>query len=315
MLPDIVRFWTILVVLVPSLICCFFAIYHLLLDRASRRALHNDVIIVLLAICLLYETTDYSWMLYYYFNRGSWRRSYTFCLFTGFLDWSLYIAHTLIFAWAMIERHILIFHDQWVSTRKRRLFVHYLPLAFLLLYWFTFYFVIYFFPPCDNRLRPTYFVCIYPCLYDNYILSMWDYLVHQILPIGIIATFSVGLVVRVICQKHRMRRAIHWKKHRKMTVQALSISFLHLIFLFPYTIVYIIRNIYLMSSPLITEFNTYTVFLSYFIVPFSPIVYIISSTELKAKIGDLLRLNWRTTRVTPVTNSFRRIRHNRCPNP
>ncbi|CAF1080617.1 unnamed protein product [Adineta steineri] len=299
MIPDTVKFWTILVVLIPSLLCTLFLLYHLLFDRNLRNALHNHTITVLLILCLINEMTFYPWMLYYYPNQSVWQRSYMFCLFLGFLDWSLYIAHTLIFAWAMIERHILIFHDQWVSTKRRRFFVHYTPIVVLLLYWFVFYFVVYFFPPCQNRLRPPSLVCIYPCLYDNYILSMWDFFAHQIVPIAIITLCSIGLVIRVLWQKHRMRQMIHWRKYRKMTIQALSIAFLYLIILLPYTIVYIIRNIFFVSNSIINQLYIYTVFLSYFVIPLYPFVCAFSLPELQIKMKNILKLP--TTRIMPTT--------------
>ena len=51
----------------------------------------------------------------------------------------IYSLQVTLFAWASIERHILIFHDQWVSTQSRRLFVHYIlyNLLFDWLFWNT----------------------------------------------------------------------------------------------------------------------------------------------------------------------------------
>ena len=210
MLTDTVRFWLFLVFLIPSSLCTIFLLYHFLFDRALRIALNNHVIIVLLVICLIDEVTVYPWMLYYYQHEYVWQRSFIFCLIWGFLNWSLYIAHTLLFSWAIIERHILIFHDGWLSTPKKRFFVHYLPLIALILYWFIFYIVIYFFPPCQNRLRSSSLVCIFPCLYDNDILSVWDYVAHQIVPIVAITVFSTGLLIRVLWKRSRMRRTIRW---------------------------------------------------------------------------------------------------------
>ncbi len=301
MVSNTVKFWSFLCFLIPSILCALFALYHLIFDRVLRNGLHNHVIAVLLLICLIDEFTFYPWMIYYYPNMNVWQRSYIFCLILGFLDWSLYIAHTLLFAWAMIERHILIFHDKWVSTKKKRFFVHYLPLISLLLYWFVFYFVVYFFPPCQNRLRPSSLVCIFPCLYDNYILSMWDYIAHQIVPIVIITVSSTGLIVRVLLQKHRMRRTIHWHKHRRMIIQALSIAFLYLIILLPYTIVYITRNIYYVSTPLINQLYIYTVFFSYFIILLFPFVCALSLPELYIKMKKILHLPRQKIRVAPLT--------------
>ncbi|CAF0881259.1 unnamed protein product [Adineta ricciae] len=300
-LPEMAKFWVLLSVFVPSLLCSIFVLYHLLFNRVLRHALHNHVITVLLIIGLIDELTFYPWMLYYLPWQNAWQRSYMFCLLLGFIDWSLYIAHTMIFAWAMIERHILIFHNSWVSTRKKRLFVHYFPLIFLLLYWFVFYFVVYFFPPCDNRLRPTSLVCIYPCLYDNYTLSMWDFVAHQIVPIVIITVFSSALILRTLQHKYRMRRAIHWRKHRKMVSQALSIAFLYVVILLPYTIVYITRNIYSVSNYFINVFYIYINFFTYFVILLYPFVCALSLPEMQIKFKRMLQLKWQTARVIPTT--------------
>ncbi|CAF0810004.1 unnamed protein product [Adineta ricciae] len=300
-LPDMVKFWVILAALVPSLICSIFVLYHLLFDRALRRGLHNHVIIVLLVICLIDEVTFYPWMLYYFTHETDWQRSYMFCLFIGFIDWSLYIVHTMVFAWAMIERHILIFHESWISTRRKRFLVHYVPLIALLLYWFVFYFVVYFFPPCENRFRPWSLICIYPCLYDNYTLSMWDFIAHQIVPIAIITVFSSGLILRVFLQKRRMRRALNWQQHRKMIIQALSIAFLYVIILLPFTVVYIIRYIYGISSYFIGAFYLYINFFTYFVILLYPFVCALTLPELKTRMTRVLKLQWQTTRVMSIT--------------
>jgi hypothetical protein len=41
-----------------------------------------------------------------------------------------------------IERHILIFHDRWVSTRKKRIFNHYIPIIALVLYCLLYYMIV-----------------------------------------------------------------------------------------------------------------------------------------------------------------------------
>src|SRR5690606_27998885 len=133
------------------------------------------------------------------------------------------------------------------------------------LYLLIFYIVMYFFPNCENRLRPTYLLCIFPCLYDIRLISMWDFVVDQLLPILIIIIFSSGLLLRVLRQRVRMRRTIYWRKHRKMTIQLLSISFFYLIIILPYAIFYIIRLSGLTSS-FISNFSTYASFSSYFMI-------------------------------------------------
>lgn len=300
MLTDPIRFWSFLACLIPSGICTIFLLYHYLFDPVLRNALNNHIIIILLIICLINHVTFYPWMLYFYQHRYDWVRSYTLCVIMAFIDWSLYIAHTLLFAWAMIERHILIFHDRWISTPKKRFFVHYLPLIALILYWFFFYVVTYFFPPCPNRYRPISLICMFPCLYDNYTFSMWDFIAHQIVPIFVITVFSIGLLLRVLWKKTRMCRGVNWQKHRKMTIQAISIASMYCIILLPYTMVYIVRNIYYVSSPLIKEFYDYTVFLSYFVILLFPFVCACSLPKLRTRLKNIFCLPPYARQVVPA---------------
>lgn len=306
MITDTIRFWSILTCLIPSNLCTIFLLYHFLFDRTLRRALNNHVIIVLLVISFIDQVTLYPWILYYYQHQTTWQRSLMFCVVWGFIDWSLYILHTLLFAWTMIERHILIFHSGWTSTPNKQFWIHYLPLIALVLYWFIFYIVVYFFPPCENRLRPTSLVCIFPCLYDSYTLSMWDYVAHQIIPVLVIIFFSIGLLIRVLWKKSQMRRTIHWQKHRKMTVQALSISSLYFLILLPYTIIYIIRYIYYISSPLLTEISVYTSFFSYFIILLFPFVCACSLPKLKYRMKNILHSQ---RQIAPTVNSVRTVKN------
>ena len=50
-----------------------------------------------------------------------------FYRFWVFVDYFFYSFQIALFAWATMERHILIFHDQYMSRVKKRFFVHYLP--------------------------------------------------------------------------------------------------------------------------------------------------------------------------------------------
>ncbi|CAF0846760.1 unnamed protein product [Rotaria sp. Silwood1] len=106
-----VKFWFYLVFLIPSIICSIFSLYYLLWNRTLRHALHNHAIIIFLSIGLTYEVTIYPWMLNYYYKQGLWKRTHLFCTVWIFIDWGLYYTQTTLFAWATMERHILIFHD------------------------------------------------------------------------------------------------------------------------------------------------------------------------------------------------------------
>jgi hypothetical protein len=297
---DAIKFWLYLVFLIPSLICSLFSLCYLLLHRTLRHALNNHAIIIVLFIGLIYEVTIYPWMLHYYHYRGVWQRTEIFCTFWTFIDWGLYYTQTILFAWATIERHILIFHDGWLSTKKKRFFIHYLPLIVLTLYCLIYYIIVDFFPPCKNYFDDFYMLCVDSCLfYESYALYMWDTIVHQILPSLTIVISSIALLVRILWQKHHMGQSLRWRKHWKMTVQLLCISILYLIFTFPITLM---NFLYLCGLPddVGTNFMNYALLLNYCIMLLFPFACALSLPELRKKIKILLRRRQRRT-VVPST--------------
>jgi hypothetical protein len=54
------QFWIFLLLIIPSIICSLFGLYHFLMDRTLRQALNNHIIILLLCIDLFYNFTDMS---------------------------------------------------------------------------------------------------------------------------------------------------------------------------------------------------------------------------------------------------------------
>lgn len=235
-IPEIVGFWIILPIYIASLICSLFILYHLLFNRTLRQALHNHVIIILLLINFIVELTDNSWILYYYHVRYVLSQTSSFCLTWQFIDEALYITTTLLFAWATIERHILIFHDRLVATRNNIILFHYLPIIIIFLYCIFYNIIVIFFPPCENTIDYSQIVCGgLLCYYHtgHVVISMWDVIFHNLISSIIIVGCSLALLLRIFCQKHRMRRPIRWRTHRKMTIQLLSISALYLVIYIP----------------------------------------------------------------------------------
>ena len=172
-----------LILLIPSIICSIFALYYLLFDRNLRNGLNNHVIILILIIGLICQLTDYPWLLYYYKHNGIWKRSLIFCEIWGYIDWGLYITQTILFAWTTIERHILIFHDKWLLTKRKRLFIHYIPPILIIFYCLIMYLIVYFFPSCENVVDYFYVTCIDACLFDSGIYSIYDTIIDEVLPI------------------------------------------------------------------------------------------------------------------------------------
>jgi hypothetical protein len=294
------KFWLYLIFLIPSIACSMFVLYYLFFDRNLRYALNNHAIVVVLIIGLIAEVTIYPWMLYYYEYQGVWHRTPFFCILWAFIDWGLYYTQEVVFAWATIERHILIFHDGWVSTKKKRFFVHYLPLILITLSCLIFYIVVFFFPPCENLFSDLYMICGYICYSQIYVLTMWDSIVYQILPNLLIVLFSVALLARVIFQRYRLQRSIQWRKYRKMAVQSLSISFLYIIFSFPLILLDLISFSGL-SYVISSDVRKYAGFLSYYLVLLLPFVCALSLPELQVKIKNIFKFRQHLRTIVPNT--------------
>ena len=282
--PPMIRFWTYLFFNISSMLCTILVLYHLLFDRNLRRALHNHILIVLLIIGLIYECTDIPWILHYNRTGIPMIASPIFYIIWVFIDYSIYSLQIALFAWATIERHILIFHDGWVSTRRRRLLFHYGPIIGIIIYYLIYYSIIHFASFCTNSFDDFLAGGIFiPCLFDRTFLGTWDLIVHQVVPTLIIVIFSLGLIVRVIGQKRRLHQPITWRRHRKMTIQLMCISSVYVLFNFPWTFL-IFGFQYGLPDDVVSVPLIYAAYLYYYVIFLFPFACCGSLTELREKI-------------------------------
>ncbi|CAF4584999.1 unnamed protein product [Rotaria socialis] len=150
----------------------------------------------------------------------------------------MYDGGVLFMAWTAFERHIIVFHEQWISTKKRRIIIHYLPMLFLILYIFIYYtYAIYYFP-CENTYDYTLPYCNdFPCYTYNPIMDIYDWIANITSPTFLEALLSLAFIFRVLWQKHHFHLPMHWRKHRKMTIQLMSLSSLNMAFNMPLCII------------------------------------------------------------------------------
>ena len=197
-----VRFWLFVIPNSLSIVCSFFVLYQLLFDRALRQALYNHAIIVGLLAGLIYELTTVPLMLHYFRVGNTWKLTPLFSRSWTFIDNLCYTVQITSFAWASIERHILIFHTQWISTKKSRFFLHYFPLIALMNYCFLYHIVSALVLFCGNSDDLSPFNGVpHPCAFFHPILSQWDTVCHQFIPTLVIVLFSALLLVRILRQK------------------------------------------------------------------------------------------------------------------
>ncbi|CAF4031847.1 unnamed protein product [Adineta steineri] len=197
-IPYIIRFWLYLIFLIPSVLCALFCLYHFLIDRVLRKALNNHVVMLILVLGVFLNLTDIVWYIDFYRTGHPLSLTEAFCMTWTYIDYAVFVSITLLVAWGSIERHILIFHQNLVSTQIKRFLVHYLPLFTVTMYPFIYYIIIYFVLPCDPWIDFTTSGCgISACAYNTAFLGMWDSIAHNIVPIFIIVIFSMALFGRI----------------------------------------------------------------------------------------------------------------------
>lgn len=221
-----------------SLPAYLFVGFHLVTNTNLRQKLSNHAILVLLVFNFIVLTIDMSFILNFLRSGVISPSTNITCLIWIFIDICMYNGSNLLMCWVSIERRLLIFHMNWLNTRKRRFFLHYLPLASVVTYTLVYYIYVVFFYSCENDFNFTFAFCGYPCyiLQPAPNLFTIENLLHQVAPCFIIVGFSAALLARTLLGKCVRRQMIVWRRYKKMTVHLLTILLVYLIFIFPYTI-------------------------------------------------------------------------------
>ncbi|CAF1086753.1 unnamed protein product [Adineta steineri] len=304
------QFWIFLFLLIPSMISALFALYHLLRERALRQALHNHIIIILLIINLFYQMTDMCFFIHYFRTYQSFMPTPTFRLFWGYIDWSIYGVQFFLYAWVTIERHILIFHDHLLSTRKKRFFIHYLPPVIITIYPLLYYAIVHFVPTCENTFDNLTTPGFFPCQFSDVVFGTYEILADAIIPCFTIVISSVALLLRAVWQRYHMHRQIQWRQYRKMTLQVIIISSIYLIFPFPYMIINFL-HVCGVPAEIGAEFLLRTMFFTYYTLFLFPIISVGSLSELREKVKSIIRFRRQRRIVGPLNNTRPHVTDNR----
>ncbi|CAF3985620.1 unnamed protein product [Rotaria sp. Silwood1] len=273
----------------------------MLSSQTRRQAINNHVIILLLFNNLIYELIDISLFLNYYRLDTVSPATQSLCLIWIFIDEALYSVSTITVAWASIERHILIFHNQWLSSSRRRFLIHYVPMMLLVSYIILFHFVVIVFPPCENRYDYTQEICGHQlCFHNSKLIGTWDSIAHNIIPTLTIVIFSITLLVRVLLQNRRMHRIVQWRKHRKMAIQLLSISALYLFLYIPYMCMEL-THLCCISPESSNNFEEYAQFFSYYVIFLLPFVCLVSLMERPWRLKNIFPCWYRPPRLVHPT--------------
>ncbi|CAF0738113.1 unnamed protein product [Adineta ricciae] len=296
-----VRFWLLLVSDIPAILMVLFVLHYLLNNSSQRKLLHNHTFILLLFLTMFTLLTDIPLYLNYVRIGSVWPASPATC-YVWWMCNNAFAATTYhLMSLASIERHIIIFHSHWLATKYKRLFLHYLPHIAVLIYCFCFYFLAIFFPSCENHFIYTILYCAYPCYYFvSDFRNFWDLVFNGVTPPLIISLFNILLLARVLYQKHvRLHQPVVWRKHRRLTIQVVSVSLLYLSNIFPAMVIGLLR-ICGYSTEIGDKILTYTTFFAYFTSILLPFVCLGSLPELRLKLKQILQCSWLCTRQTRV---------------
>ena len=249
---------------VPSILTSNYILYKFSRNRQYRSRLNNHSIIALVIISLLETTSELPIVLHYLRLGHVEPMKYGFCLFWVWYNFSLFTTNLFLMSWTSIERHILIFHSNWIQTSIGKCKWHYIPLTICITYIPIFYFSCIIIYQCENTFDYTSFLCGPICYNNVRWLSTFDWITNVLFPSVVIPIGSIGLLVRVLIQAKKMKRTIDWRSQRKMTIQLMIISLLYLIFWSPLALVSLIR-IYFIPN-FIDEITYYYLYFSPYLV-------------------------------------------------
>jgi len=226
---------------IPSILISIYILYKFIKLPQYRSRLNNHSIICLIIISLIETSTELPIALQYLRIGQVQPNKYSFCLFWIWYNFSLQTINLMLMQWTSIERHILIFHSNWIQTSNGKWKYHYIPLIICVTYIPIFYFSCIIIYQCQNSFDYTSLLCGTICYNQVTWLSTFDWTTNILIPSLIIPIGSISLLLRVLIQAKKMKRRIDWKSTRKMTLQLMIISTLYVILWSPLALISLIR--------------------------------------------------------------------------
>ncbi|CAF2038846.1 unnamed protein product [Rotaria magnacalcarata] len=281
LLPYVARFWILLPPEIASTLCTLIILFYIFTNRKARSNIKNHVLVLVLLLGLAIQLIDVPFYLNFIVHSAVIPTSSATCLIWNFVDVGLYNGSLILMVWMAFERHILVFHDQWLSTRKKRLLIHFVPLSSITLYIFIYYIYAYFLYPCENVYDYTSLYCGFTaCYLNNTSLNWWDTLANIVIPSLLEPIFTFSFLFRIIWYKKRSRQALQWRKQRKMTIQLMGLSVPNFSLNFPLSVLYI-AQICGVPSYFGANAVSYIYFLCYFITFIFSFVCLVSIIDVK----------------------------------
>ncbi|CAF3536231.1 unnamed protein product [Rotaria socialis] len=281
LIPHAARFWILLPPDIASTLCTFVTLIYIFKNQKARSNIKNHVLIILLLFGLAIQLIDVPFYLNFTVHSAVIPANPSVCQIWSFVDIGLYNGTIILMAWMSFERHILVFHDQWVSTRKKRIIIHYIPISSIILYVFIYYIYVIYFYPCKHDYDYASIYCgSSTCYTDDKILNWWDIFANSVIPSLLEPFITLSFLFRVIWQKHRSHQPMQWRKRRKMTIQLMGLAIPNFSLNFPLSVLYIAQ---LCGMPFYSESDvtSYMYFFCYFITFIFSFICLISIVDVK----------------------------------
>ena len=266
-------------ILISLLIFIYFGIY-----RRTRIKDHHHSILLLLLINFFQVVTDLPMpMSFFRLNGIVQPATSAYCIWWIWYEFSLNTINGILMAWISIERHILIFHRQFIQNIvgwKRKL-LRIVPLIFCTLWGPLYYMLtVIISPMCIPAFNFNSLLCGLPCyLFTNW--GTFDLFVDVISPVLIIFLCNLALFLRVVYQNMIVigrTRNNNRKRQRKLAFQLGLISFVYLIVWMPLSIIQL-GEIYIDPTFLFDYLDTFN-FLVYIVPLILPMICLLSMPEI-----------------------------------
>jgi hypothetical protein len=295
-----VKFAVLAALLIPSILVSLLIFSYFGYNRNARMKNRNHSILVLLVINFFQVITDLPMpMSFFHLNGIVQPATSSYCTWWTWYEFSLNTTNGLLMAWISIERHLLIFHSNFIrsiSVWKRRL-LHIVPLIVCSLWGPLYYLLtIIITPMCTNTRDFNSLLCGLPC----YLLTNWgtfDLFFDVISPVLIIFLSDLTLVIRVFHRNTLVfgRVRNNWRRQRKMAFQLGIISFVYLTVWIPLSVIQL-GQIYIDPTFLQNYLDTFN-YLVYIVPLILPMVFLISMPRIIQKLKTLKFRRQRTVIV------------------
>lgn len=285
-----VKFSLLLLFQVPACVLSIFVFIYSISHRRLLQALQNQALLILLIVNFIQLTVTLPLSLKFFATGFVSPANPTFCSWWIYLEFVLYTASPYLMATISVQRHVLVFHPQLLTSRWIRRLLHHLPLAGCILYPIVLYLALVILYPCDGtQYDYSKNICGFaPCyLVFSKVMATTDWIINSLFPMFVNVLANVLLIIRVIRQKRRVNQGITWKQQRKLAIQLFCVSAIYLIGWFPSIIVGLVQ---VLGDPkfLIQVQEDYLVILNSLVCLFLPWICLGLLPEMLAWLKDAI---------------------------